>query len=329
VSLLPDHSSRTLAAPVARNLYGREPWTVGRDDRVCEAVEVGGAAVEVPAHQQALVCEVDLRVGRGEVRELVGASRGGRSDQRSRRPPRSLWRASGPADERGAVELAVLGDRQPAAVVQTRHRRVVERWSREDGRGLRRVAAPASIAPELPPPGQVAGADACEVGRGTGGVVAPEEIEPSAVGPPSRRGRRIRPSAAAALLCWRRTPGAMLPSGARAPVQVSPNNHNTLPSRRSTYAGRSAVIQPSGRWVVIKLKKPGVSGRWRAHGRGSAATARPRPRLPGLRVDARPGCLRHKHPQSSAPALRHRALLSAAPWQIGSSSSNAATGCGS
>src|SRR5215208_2752506 len=49
-----------------------------------------------------------------------------------------------------------------------------------------------------------------------------------------------------ALLCWRRAPGAMPPSGARAPVQVSPNNHNTLPSR------------------------------------GSAASARPRPAIPGF-----------------------------------------------
>jgi hypothetical protein len=32
--------------------------------------------------------------------------------------------------------------------------------------------------------------------------------------------------------------------------------------------------------VVIKLKKPGESPRWRAHGRGSAATARPRPATP-------------------------------------------------
>ncbi len=64
-----------------------------------------------------------------------------------------------------------------------------------------------------------------------------------------------------ALLCWSRAPGGMPPSGARAPVHVSPNNHSTLPSRRSTEAGRSAVIQPSVRLVVIALKKPVASGR--------------------------------------------------------------------
>src|SRR4029450_8490612 len=85
-----------------------------------------------------------------------------------------------------------------------------------------------------------------------------------------------------ALWCWSRAPGTMPPSGARAPVQVSPNNHTPLPSRRSTDAGRSAVIQPSGRLVVIKVKKPGVFARWRAHGRGSAATARPRPATPAF-----------------------------------------------
>jgi heat shock protein HtpX len=41
------------------------------------------------------------------------------------------------------------------------------------------------------------------------------------------------------------------------------------------------VIQPSGRFAVIKVKKPGVSARWRAHGRWSAATAGPRPGTAG------------------------------------------------
>src|SRR5918995_4212026 len=102
------HSLRTLAVLVSRDPDGREPGAVRGDHRVGEAVEVGGAAVEVPAHEEPFARERDLGVGGREVRELLGAARRGRGNERPGRPPRTLPRARGPTDERGAVELTVL-----------------------------------------------------------------------------------------------------------------------------------------------------------------------------------------------------------------------------
>ena len=104
--------------------------------------------------------------------------------------------------------------------------------------------------------------------------------------------------------------GAMLPSGAGRRSMCRRTTTTPCPSRRSTDAGRSAVIQSSGRLVVIKLKKPGVSARWRAHGRRSADAPPAPARDYGLtRRCAACAVSATGTPQSSAPAERHRALL--------------------